>query len=59
MQIIGEKINGTRKGVAKAIATRDAETIRNLAVLQAEAGSSWLDVNAGTHPNREPEDLVW
>lgn len=59
MQIIGEKINGTRKRVAQAIAERDAEYIRNLAVQQAEAGSHWLDVNAGTHPDREVDDLIW
>ena len=59
MKIIGEKINGTRKRVAKAIAEKDTEYIKNLAIKQAEAGSSWLDVNAGTHPEREPDDLVW
>jgi len=59
MQIIGEKINGTRKKVAQAIAERDAEYIQNLAVKQSEAGSTWLDVNAGTHPEKEPEDLIW
>jgi cobalamin-dependent methionine synthase I len=59
MKIIGEKINGTRKKVAKAIMERDADHIRNLAIKQTEAGSSWLDVNAGTHPEREPDDLVW
>lgn len=59
MQIIGEKINGTRKRVAAAISARDAESIRALALSQAEAGSAWLDVNAGTHPNQEAEDLIW
>lgn len=59
MKIIGEKINGTRKKVAKAIAERDAEFIQNLARKQVEAGASWLDVNAGTHPDKEPEDLKW
>lgn len=59
MKIIGEKINGTRKRVAKAIAERDAAFIKDLAVRQAEAGSAWLDVNAGTHPSQEPEDLIW
>ena len=59
MKIIGEKINGTRKRVAKAIAERDADFIKNLAVKQAEAGSTWLDVNAGTHPAQEPDDLIW
>ncbi len=59
MKIIGEKINGTRKRVARAIAERDAEYIKDLAAKQAEAGSSWLDVNAGTHPDKEPDDLIW
>lgn len=59
MKIIGEKINGTRKRVAQAIAERDAEFIQDLARKQTDAGSAWLDVNAGTHPAQEPDDLVW
>jgi cobalamin-dependent methionine synthase I len=59
MQIIGEKINGTRKRVAKAIAERDDAYIKELAVKQAEAGAAWLDVNAGTPPAQEPDDLIW
>ena len=59
MKIIGEKINGTRKRVAQAIAERDAEFVKDLARKQAEAGSTWLDVNAGTHPDKEPDDLIW
>jgi 5-methyltetrahydrofolate--homocysteine methyltransferase len=59
MEIIGEKINGTRKRVARAIAERDAGFIRDLARRQAEAGAAWLDINAGTHPQQEPDDLVW
>jgi cobalamin-dependent methionine synthase I len=59
MKIIGEKINGTRKRVGQAIAERDAEFIRDLAQKQAAAGSAWLDVNAGTHPDHEPDDLIW
>jgi cobalamin-dependent methionine synthase I len=59
MKIIGEKINGTRKRVGQAIAERDAEFIKDLAQKQAAAGATWLDVNAGTHPDREPDDLVW
>lgn len=39
MKIIGEKINGTRKAVAKAIAERDVEFIQNLAKRQVEAGT--------------------
>jgi len=59
MRIIGEKINGTRKKVAEAIQERDEAFIQNLAVKQIKAGSDWLDVNAGTHPNREADDLIW
>jgi 5-methyltetrahydrofolate--homocysteine methyltransferase len=59
MLIIGEKINGTRKLVNKAVLERDADHIRKLAISQVEAGSNALDVNAGTSPDREPEDIVW
>jgi 5-methyltetrahydrofolate corrinoid/iron sulfur protein methyltransferase len=59
MKIIGEKINGTRKAVGAAIANRDAEFIQNLAKKQADGGAYWLDVNAGTHPDREVADLLW
>lgn len=59
MKIIAEKINGTRAPVGKAVAERDADSIKTLAKRQAEAGAHWIDVNAGTHPDREPDDLVW
>ena len=39
MEIIGEKINGTRQRVAQAIADRDADFVQDLARKQAEAGS--------------------
>ncbi len=59
MKIIGEKINGTRKRVAAAIAERDQAYIQDLAIKQSEAGANWLDVNSGTHPAQEPADLTW
>jgi cobalamin-dependent methionine synthase I len=59
MKIIGEKINGTRASVKKAIAERDELSIQDLARKQAEAGSTWLDINAGTHPSKEKDDLIW
>jgi 5-methyltetrahydrofolate--homocysteine methyltransferase len=40
VKIIGEKINGTRKRVAKAITERDADFIKNLAIRQTEVGSN-------------------
>jgi 5-methyltetrahydrofolate corrinoid/iron sulfur protein methyltransferase len=59
MIIIAEKINGTRKAVAKAIEERDAGFIKQLAKDQTEAGSSYIDINAGTHPDREADDMIW
>lgn len=58
-EIIGEKINGTRKRVRAAIDDRDAAYIGALARSQAEAGADWIDINAGTHPEREVADLAW
>lgn len=59
MIIIGEKINGTRKKVAEAIASRDEALIKELAANQFKAGAAYLDVNAGTLPAKEPEDMLW
>ena len=59
MKIIGEKINGTRKRVKEAVLNRDTAFIQKLASDQAQAGAAWIDVNAGTPVEREPEDLMW
>jgi len=59
MQIIGEKINGSRKRVGIAIANRDESLIKHLTKEQVEAGVDLLDINAGTTPDREPDDLAW
>ncbi len=57
--IIGEKINGTIPSVKKAIDTKDAAFIQNLALRQAEAGTDYIDVCAGTIPEKEAETLEW
>ena len=59
MIIIGEKINGTRKKVAEAIMNKDEAFIQDLAVRQVDAGADYLDINAGTHPENEPDDMAW
>ena len=59
MKIIGEKINGTRKKVKEAVLGRDVAFIQKLASDQAAAGATWIDVNAGTPVEREPDDLIW
>jgi 5-methyltetrahydrofolate--homocysteine methyltransferase len=59
MLIIGEKLNGTLKKTAAAIASRDVAFIQDLARRQVAAGANYLDVNAGTGAGQEAADLVW
>src|SRR5579862_3855760 len=64
MLIVGERINTSRKVkgeavIEKAVIDRDAQFIENLAKSQAEAGAHYIDVNAGTLPEGEPEALEW
>ncbi len=59
MIIIGEKINGTIPSVSKAIETRDEAFIKNLAVTQAEAGATFIDVCASTDVSIELEIMKW
>ena len=59
MIIVGERINGTGKRIREAVMARDAQIIAQEAARQARAGADYLDVNAGTGPEREPADLVW
>ena len=59
MLVVGEKINTSRKGVAEAVESRDAETILRLARDQAAAGADVIDVNAGTFLEKETELLCW
>ncbi len=56
MIIIGEKINGTRKEVAEAIAAKDENKIRILARTQAEAGANYIDVNARNYTRHRAGD---
>ncbi len=47
MLIIGEKINILNPKIYKAIQEKDAQTIREIARLQVEAGAQALDINLG------------
>jgi cobalamin-dependent methionine synthase I len=58
MFIIGELINCTRKRVRAAAEARDAGYIKEIAVKQADAGASALDVNGGI-AGQEAECLSW
>lgn len=59
MIIIGEKINGAIPSVAAAIDKKDADFIRNLAKMQAEAGADYIDVCASTDVEVELETMKW
>jgi 5-methyltetrahydrofolate--homocysteine methyltransferase len=62
MIIIAEKINATRKSVARALADRDAEAIRRLLMQQAEAGCDYIDLNAGrgvASVDQSIDDMKW
>ncbi|MDR0906544.1 MAG: methyltetrahydrofolate cobalamin methyltransferase [Oscillospiraceae bacterium] len=59
MIIIGEKINGAIPSSAKAIAERDADFIRGLAIRQTDAGADYLDICAGTAPELERDTFEW
>ena len=61
MEIVGEKINTSRKGLERAVRERDAAFIQDLARIQAEAGATYLDVNSGLalYPEEEAEDFKW
>jgi len=59
MLIIAERINATRKRIARAIAERDDAYLAREARRQAEAGADFIDVNAGSDPAKEAENLKW
>jgi 5-methyltetrahydrofolate--homocysteine methyltransferase len=58
MIIIGEKINGSIPSMAKAIAEKNEDYIRDLAKKQSEAGASFIDVCASVQEG-ELETLKW
>lgn len=59
MIIVGELINSSRKSIAEAIMTQDAETIKKVASDQFTAGADYIDVNAGTFVDEETQYLTW
>ena len=58
-EVIGERINTSRKKVQAAVAERDAEYIINDVKQQQEAGAAYIDVNAGARIGHEEEDMKW
>ena len=59
MIIIGEKINGAIPSVGKAIAEKDGDFIKNLALVQTQAGVNFIDVCASVEDSIELETMKW
>jgi 5-methyltetrahydrofolate--homocysteine methyltransferase len=58
-EIIGERINTSRKRVQAAVADRDADYIIDDVKKQQAAGATFIDVNAGARIGHEEEDMRW
>jgi 5-methyltetrahydrofolate--homocysteine methyltransferase len=59
MLVIAERINATRKPIARAMEDRDADFIANEVRVQDNCGADFIDVNAGDKPEKEIESLLW
>lgn len=59
MLVIAERINASRKQIAQAISAGDRAFIQGEAKAQTQAGSHYIDVNAGTFVGEEAEKLKW
>ena len=59
MIIIGEKINGAIPSMAKAIAEKDETHIKSIAIAQAKAGATFIDVCASVDDTIEMETMEW
>jgi 5-methyltetrahydrofolate corrinoid/iron sulfur protein methyltransferase len=59
MYIIGENIHIISPKVKKALAERDAEFFKTLAIKQVEAGASAVDLNLGRQKNEWEEVFPW
>ncbi|GAB6143583.1 dihydropteroate synthase [Desulfocicer niacini] len=58
-EVIGERINTSRKKVQAAVAERDADYIMDDVNNQLKAGANYIDVNAGARIGHETEDMKW
>ena len=58
-EVIGERINTSRKNVQEACAQRDAGYIVDDVKKQQAAGAAYIDVNAGARIGHESEDMKW
>jgi 5-methyltetrahydrofolate--homocysteine methyltransferase len=58
-QVIGERINTSRKKIQAAVADRDIDYIQEDVKNQQEAGADFIDVNAGARIGHEKDDMKW
>ncbi|MDY0221810.1 MAG: dihydropteroate synthase [Desulfobacterium sp.] len=58
-EVIGERINTSRKLVQAAVAERNAGYIIDDVQKQQKAGATYIDVNAGARIGHESEDMKW
>ena len=58
-EVIGERINTSRKLVQAAVAERNADYIIDDVTKQQEAGANYVDVNAGARIGHETDDMKW
>jgi 5-methyltetrahydrofolate--homocysteine methyltransferase len=58
-EVIGERINTSRKLVQAAVADRNAQYIIDDVTKQQEAGAAFIDVNAGARIGHEEQDMKW
>lgn len=58
-EVIGERINTSRKLVQAAVAERNADYIIDDVKKQQDAGANYIDINAGARIGHETEDMKW
>jgi 5-methyltetrahydrofolate--homocysteine methyltransferase len=58
-EVIGERINTSRKKIQEAVASRDARYIIDDVQKQQAMGAAYIDVNAGARIGHEIEDMQW
>jgi len=59
MKLIGENLNIMSKKYGKALKERDAKTLQELAVIEAEAGMDYIDLNIGPAGKTGEELMSW
>ena len=59
MLLIGENLNVISKKTANALKQKDASTIKEMALAQADAGMDMIDINLGLARKDGPELMEW